>query len=369
MALKKVTSTLAPALLTLLLLGGLMAWVMIANSGDPLALARLGTRFSQGDPEGTTGYDGQYVYYIARDLNPETVAERIDVPAYRYQRILLPLLARLLSFGNLDAIPWVLATLGLFSQFAGTWTFAILLRRWGINPWYALVYGLWVGLVLAVRLDLSEPLAYGLVIAAILAQDDDRHPLAWVLYGLALFAKEMTVIFIAAQGLLYLWQRDWSRAFRLGICTLLPFGLFQFWLLSTFGSFGIGVGGEMATPFEWIPLMGLLRIGAFSQTLLWASLVVFGPFVLLPAFWGIWTAAVEIFQRRVDLTVIALALNAIIIPFLPFAVFREPGGLLRFICGLVIAVLLYGARHRHRRVLLYAPLWLILNVFLLKGAG
>ena len=159
MALKKATSTLAPALLTLLLLGGLMAWVMIANSGDPLALARLGTRFSQGDPEGTTGYDGQYVYYIARDLNPETVAERIDVPAYRYQRILLPLLARLLSFGNLDAIPWVLATLGLFSQFAGTWTFAILLRRWGINPWYALVYGLWVGLVLAVRLDLSEPLA------------------------------------------------------------------------------------------------------------------------------------------------------------------------------------------------------------------
>ena len=49
-----------PALTTtvaLLILAGL---VIIRTGGDPLALARLGTRYSHGDPAGTEGYDGQF---------------------------------------------------------------------------------------------------------------------------------------------------------------------------------------------------------------------------------------------------------------------------------------------------------------------
>ncbi len=33
--------------------------------------------------------------------------------------------------------------------------------------WYALIYGLWAGFTLAVRLDLPEPLAFALVAAAL----------------------------------------------------------------------------------------------------------------------------------------------------------------------------------------------------------
>ena len=66
---------------------------------DPLGLAELGTRYSQLDPAGTEGYDGQFAYYIAVSPNPKDVAIQLDVPAYRYQRILYPLMARSLALG------------------------------------------------------------------------------------------------------------------------------------------------------------------------------------------------------------------------------------------------------------------------------
>ena len=75
-------------------------FTVIQNGGDPLALVTIGTRFSEGNPTGTEGYDGQFVYYIARD--PSTATQYIDVPAYRFQRILLPMLARFLAFGQVS---------------------------------------------------------------------------------------------------------------------------------------------------------------------------------------------------------------------------------------------------------------------------
>ncbi len=356
----------APALATFLALCLIVALVIINAEGDPLALARLGTRFSINDPEGTAGYDGQFVYYIARDLRPDDVSAHLDVPAYRYQRILMPLLARLLSFGNLGALPWVLAAIGIIAQSLGTWGVASLLKRWDVNPWYALVYGVWVGFVLAVRLDLPEPLAYSLIVAALMAILNEKHGPAWMLYGLALFAKEVTIVFVAAQSLVYLWRRQWRSAFGLGLLTLLPYGLFQFWLWRIFGALGLGSGGDMATPFEWIPLMGLIRIGAYSPKLLLASLVVFGPFLLLPAFWGLWVVGKKVSQRQINLIDLAFALNALVILFLPFSTFREPGGLLRFSCGLVLALILFVGRGRYQKILRYMPLMLVLNVFLLK---
>jgi hypothetical protein len=359
--------TWLPALVTLLITGLIVAVVILDAGGDPLALARLGTRFNAGDPEGTDGYDGQFVYYIARDWRPERVAPHLDVPAYRYQRILLPLLARLFSGGNTGLIPWLLPLLGLLSHALGTWLVAILLQKWNISPWYALVYGLWVGFVLAIRLDLPEPLAYAFVVASIWALTKERHPLAWLFLGLSLFAKEVTMLFVGALGLTYLLRAQWRRAFGLGLVALLPFAIFQVWLWRTFGAFGVGSGGDMATPFEFIPLMGILRIGYYSPVLLLATIVVSGPFLILPTIWSIVVVVKRLFREKIDFLSLALGAQAISILFLPFSTYREPGGLLRYACGLIPAVLLFAAKYNHRRVLRYAPLWVVLNVFLLKG--
>ena len=356
-----------PALVTLFVLCIVISIVILDAGGNPLALARLGTRFSQGDPKGTAGYDGQFVYYMARDWRPDTVVPHLDVPAYRYQRILLPLLARLLSGGNVGLIPWLLPLLGLLSHALGTWILANLLQKWNVSPWYALIYGLWVGFILAVRLDLPEPLAYMLVLAAAWAVIKEHHPLAWLFLGLSLFAKEVTILFVGALGLTYLLQAQWRRAVGLGALTLIPFAIFQVWLWHTFGAFGVGSGGDMATPFELIPLMGLWRIGAYSSVLLLATIIVFGPYVILPALWGIWVVVKRLRQEKYDFLTLAFGLQAASILFLPFSTFREPGGLLRYVCGLILIMLLFAAKYDQKRALRYVPLWLVLNVFLLKG--
>lgn len=355
----------SPAGLTGLLLVLLVAFVIAMAGGDPMELARLGPPYTPAAADGE-GYDGQFVYYIARNPDPQAVAPLLDVPAYRYQRILLPLLARLFSLGNVVALPWALALLGIVTQVMGTWAVGELLASWGVSRWYALSYGLFAGFTLAVRLDLPEPLSYGLVAGALLASARGRPGLSWVLWGLALFAREVSVLFVAAQLLADLLAGRWRDAAGLVLVALLPFGLFQGWLWWVFGQPGLGSGGAMATPFEWIPFMGLLRIGYYSLLYLGGMLVVFGPTVVWPAIWGAWKAVKFSLAGERNVIVLALFLNALAIACLPFSTFRETGGLLRFACGLVLALLLFASRYRMRRVLNYSLFWLVLNIFLFK---
>lgn len=342
----------------------LLAWALHVEGGDPLAFARLGTRFSQGDPQGTEGYDGQFNIYIGRDPRPEVVAPYLDVPAYRYQRILLPLVGYLLSGGDQARLAWIIPILLLLAHGLGTWAVAELLAGYGVSHWYALVYGLFASFSLSLRLDLAEPLAFALVALALLANTRKQPALSWIFYALALFARELTVIFIIAQLLAELFQRRWRHAIGLALTALLPFGLFQLWLWQVFGQPGIGSGGAMATGFEWIPYMGLWRIGAYSFQYLLAMLMVFGPTVLLPSIWGFWHGLVNWIKRDRNVLVLGLLLNAFSVMIMPFSTFRETGGVIRYICGLVLSVLLYAASTRRMRVLNYSFLWLVLNTFL-----
>jgi hypothetical protein len=354
--------------IVVLLAAALMAVVTVYSAGgDPLALARLGTRFSQGDPQGSEGYDGQFVYYIARDPSPQQVVAFLDVPAYRYQRILLPLLARAFSLGQETALPWAIVILGILSLAGGTWAISELFADWGVSRWYALIYGFWAGFTLALLVDLPEPLAYGLVAGGLLAIERRSEVLGWFLLGLATFARETTALFVAAVLLSYLAQRRWRSALGLALVAVLPFALFQLWLWRTFGQAGIGSGGAMATPFEWIPFMGLLRIGSYSLAYLLAMLVVFGPTVILPSLWGIWKSTVYWLAGEKNWIAASLLLNALVILFTPFSTFRETGGIIRFATGLMLAVLLFAGHYRQRRVLNYCIFWAVLNVFLLKS--
>jgi hypothetical protein len=360
------SSVICPALLTALLVT-LLVTLIIWDSHDPLALARLGTFYSEGDVQGSEGYDGQFVYYIARDFFPEIVAPFLDVPAYRFQRILYPLLARFFAFGDLARVPWTLPILAILAHTIGTWAVAVMLSGWGVNPWYALTYGLWVGFTLAIRLDLPEPLAYALVSVGLMTSMRRKSVLSWILFGLALFAKEVTILFVAAAGLSALINRRWKEILGLTIFAILPFAVFQVWLWQIFGDPGIGSGGAMATAFEFIPFMGFLRIGFDSIVYLSAMFVVFGPVILLPSIWGLWISSKKWISGDVNVVVLALFINALVIPFLPFSTFRETGGLLRFACGLVLAVLLFASRYHVRRVLNYSLLALVLNIFLIKS--
>jgi len=77
----------------------------------------------------------------------------------------------------------------------------------------------------------------------------------------------------------------------------------------------------------------------------------------------LWRTLRDVARRDRSLEVFLLLANAAVLPFVPFSTYREPLGIVRFLVGLVIAVLLYGAwRREERRILRYSTLWLALLV-------
>ncbi|HSB91334.1 MAG TPA: hypothetical protein VLD63_15065 [Anaerolineales bacterium] len=357
-----------PAVLALAV-SAAFAGIRLGRSGwDAEALANMGTRFSEGDPAGSEGYDGQFTLYVARDPNPETVAAHLDRPAYRYQRILLPLIARLVVLGDAQAIPWALLAIGLLAQFSGTLAVAALMDRHSKWPGYALGYGLWVGVVVGVGLFLHEPLAYGLVAGGWSLRAWGRRPLGNALLVLALFAKETTIVFAGAALIEDLLQRSASgRAAAWLAGGILAWLAWQAWLWRTFGEVGLGSGGAQGTPFEWIPLMGLIRVGFVDVRVFLLYLVIFGPTMVLPAIWAAWMGVRDLVRKVVTADGLALLLNGCLILFLPFSSFREPLAILRLGSGVVLATLAYAAANNQRRSLNYAMFWTALLVVLLNG--
>jgi hypothetical protein len=147
---------------------------------------------------------------------------------------------------------------------------------------------------------------------------------------------------------------------------MMSFLAWQLWLWRTFGEPGIGSGGAMSTPFEFIPLMGFLRIGAVSPQALALFLVIFGPMVVLPALWGAWAALRRLRVGRLQPEAWALLLNAAVILIVPFSTAREPLGLVRLATGLVLALSLFAAVHGLRRVLNYSLVWAAMLVLLVR---
>ena len=346
-------------------------------SGDPLAFALVGTRYSQRDPQGSPGYDGQFAYYIARD--PGGGWRHCDVPAYRYQRILYPLLAWALALGQPEAAGWTLVALNVAALAGGTYFTEQLLATQGVSRWYALVYGLYGGLVAGLRLDLTEPLAYGLVQAGLWVWEDcrlriadcrlqiaGRHSqfairnslLATGLFALAALAKETALIAVAGLLLYLAVEHRWREAVKLGLGVGLPFAAWQCVLWIWLGSPGVGTGGGMATSFEWLPFAGLLRVSTVSWPAFWLLLAVEGPLFVLPAMWALAVSARDLLRGQRHPWVTVLLAQAVTLPFLPFSTWREPLAMARLAAGLVAATLLYGALRRSRRVLTFSLLWL-----------
>jgi hypothetical protein len=343
-----------------------VALVLIRNNGDPLALVTIGTRFSEGIADGSEGYDGQFVYYIAHD--PNNAAAFLDVPAYRFQRILLPALGRALALGQEALIPWTLLLINVVSLAAGTWLLEQLLIQHKVSRWYALTYGLTVGIFASVRLSLSEPLAYALVLGGIALANRDKWLLSAVVFALAAVAKETTLFFVVGYGLYLLMLRRWRTALLFGTIALLPIAIWQLVLRNSLGTFGIGSGGALATSFEMIPFAGVARILTDTPPESRAALlVIFGailiPFVIVPTLWALWRCWADWQDGKWSVYTWLLFSNAIIMLFVPFSTYREWLGILRFIIGLQIAVILYGAERQQRRVLLNSTIWIVTILF------
>jgi hypothetical protein len=151
------------------------------------------------------GYDGQFYYFLAVD--PKHGRDYMDAPGVIYSRIGYPMTVRVLSDGNASVIPYMMVVVNILAAVGGTLAVAFFFRRRGLPPALALLYGFFPGLVIAVARDLTEPLAFGLAAAGLLAFNPKskwRLLASGSLFGLAMLTRETVALFpaILALGLL-----------------------------------------------------------------------------------------------------------------------------------------------------------------------
>jgi len=355
-----------PALFVLVVLIGFVLYRLAIKDWDPVGLSEIGTIYRDGDSNGSEGYDGQFAYYIALNPNPTAVANQLDVPAYRYQRILYPILARILSLGQESWIPWTLILINVLSQVVGTALLCIVFTDLQVPVRYSLIYGLWAGLVVGVGTDLYEPLSFCLVMAAILARHKEKKWLSNILLAISLFAKETAILFWAAMVLADLFKKKKPAEILLILMPGILYAFWQGWLKYQFGTFGLGSGGAMATPFEWIPYGGFFRIASAGFEVLVIFIIIFGPSIILPNVWGTIASVRLLLKGRFSFMNWALLLNTIFITFLPFSTFREPLGLVRVSTGMVLTLVIFSAFNHLNRVLNLGMFWIALLVLVLR---
>ena len=352
----------------------LICYLFLGRGGDLRDFVQVGTKFVEashtsqviqidpsykGYPENGIGYDGQFAYYIA--IDPVNARHYVGRTSYRYTRILYPALAWALSLGIPGWVPATLILVNLLAVVGGTWAVAAWCRERGLSPWLALVYAFYVGQVMAFTRDLTEVLAYALVALGVYLYDRSRL-LAAILFGLAVLARETTVIFPALYILFLLLgggagatrARRLSEAGVLAAISVGPAVLWQLFLLWWLGEFG----WQRAIGPVWLPFSGLVEFYPFSQERLEViqAVVVPGVVSLTTGIWAMWRQAA---WRRVE--VWALVLNALLfVVLLPSASLSNLLGSARAAIVIVLAAIYVLPYVRGRGWFYFcAALWLI----------
>ena len=351
-----------PSVLVFGIATGFVLISLASHHWDPMAFVRLGTRYGQGDPNGTIGYDGQFAYQIA--LAPLNAAPYLDIPPYRYQRILYPFVAGLVGFRQPSLVPWMLIGLNIIALTIGTYVMGGILAQNRLSRWYALTVGIFAGQLVSLRLDVNEPFALMFALLAVYVFENKRYRLGAVFLALSILSKETSIAFVGGYLLYYFIKREWRTLIETALISLGPFIILQLAIWNAFGQVGLRSGGQGATSFSLIPFGGMLAFGFDSFEKFVVVLLILGPLVLIPCIALIIYLLRYFLERNISAMAIVLALHIIIMVTLPFSTYVDLPGVLRLTSGLVVSTVAFGAVSQSRKLLNYSTLWIASVVFL-----
>ena len=297
---------------------------------------------------GNVGYDGQYTYMLA--INPLGSVNGLDQPAYRYQRIVYPMLVKLLSLGRAGWAPWVMALVNLMATVWGCAALGGLISRRGRSPWLALVFILSIGYLLAIRMDLNEPIAFALALSGWLAFEEGALVLSVVLFALSGLSKEVGLVFLATLALGEFLERHWRK----GIVLLAGFVPYVLWYVYLSRTFGATEEARAQSALMWIPFSGLQYVTDQAQLIV-VSIWVLGPAMLAGAWaaWDVWRK-----QDALRRDALMVAAQAALVAVMPQPTWIDPLAILRIGMGLLAALLVWWASAHPRWLPIAAGLWL-----------
>jgi hypothetical protein len=355
---RSVRSALLITAVTALLLTAFALSVLAAFGGDIFAFVNIGERFAQGIPNGRVGGEGQFPYYIATEgFAPSAIAKMDPPAAYRYQRILYPALVALLALGNAALVPYLMLAVNVIATSALTGLTAyVLITRTRVSGWLALLVGVWLGSMVCVRYNTTEPLALALGMGAVVAYLHDKFGWAAVLAACAGLTKEIGLVLVGGVILHALWQRRFAAAMLIGAVAVILFGA---WALVLRTWLQAGIEATQANrQLSLVPFAGLF--GSYSPVflglgLLWAVL----PAVMLGVSalhygWRNRAAAPSTLPAEVVMLLVAAGFVVLV----PSGTFEDLPSTLRYSQPLIIAALLFTARCYPRRAGWLLVLWL-----------
>ena len=279
---------MAVVLLAAVILGVLLAARVVTGGGTSAPVVAGDAFVTAGRPgdlaivnEGSTGYDGQFVYRLALDpFTREKAAYGItlDNPPYRQQRIGLPLAANVVSRTGIP-LSVSLLLVNTAALLAATWAGAVLARRLGRHALWGVLVGLSPGLVVAVTRDLTEPLATALLLVGLVGWTTRRTPhvlLATAAFTASVLTRETSLAVLFGLGLYEAYSAatgpDRGEAVRRAALLLVPVVAVVAWQLhleNVWGELPIrATDGDVGAPFLQTASRFLADGGDWSD---WAS--------------------------------------------------------------------------------------------------
>jgi hypothetical protein len=226
--------------------------------GDFLPAERFWTPTTRVE-HGGVGYDGQWFFYLAHDplLRASDPDSFLDLPAYRYARILYPTLAWIGALGQPAAIPWSLLIVNYLAVVVGTAGALDLVRTLGANRWLALGYAFCPPVLIGLLATLAEPTALVCVVWELALALRRRHTAAGLVLALGVLGREPSILVPITLGLYAAARFDWRRFMQYLAPLAIPLG----WHLSIWYRLGSLPSAQSPTNFG-PPFQGALyRLG------------------------------------------------------------------------------------------------------------
>lgn len=200
-------------------------------------------------------YDGMLYYQIARDLPALFTGgtPTLNSP-YRFQRILLPLLTYIVSFGQEQ---WFSLALLVINLAAAVCTLLVTLKITRGKTVHAVAAVLNPAMLIGILYMLTEPLSMvciTLFFFVWLGKNQKLSTASLAFLLLSLLARETTVFLI---GLLFLWSL-WNKQWKQAALLLIPVALFilwQYFLVLRLGSVGFQANNNIVDP----PFVGIAK--------------------------------------------------------------------------------------------------------------
>lgn len=238
--------------------------VFVGFGEDATATTKYGeVRLGEIELRPSQGHDGKYFFVQANDpwlLDPAGNAEILDLPVYRSQRMLYPLLAGGFGWFSPATIVWALLLVNLVATLAGTLATAKLATQFGGSPWWGLAFPANIGLLYALTSDVSDVLAATFAMWAVVFIYRDRVVPAIAVLSAAALTREVMLICAAGVGA---WMWFHGRRWTAVVMAAIPMAAFAGWTLYLLYRLG---PDEASARAVGLPLVGVSEaVGAWPE--------------------------------------------------------------------------------------------------------